>query len=404
MTGHGLLSVAEALARILDGVEPMPVEEVALEAASGRVLARPIVARLTQPPFDAAAMDGYAVRAADIATLPATLDLIGEASAGHGFDGTLGAGQCVRIFTGAPVPDGADVVVMQEDTARDGAKVTIVARPSSATHVRPRGGDFAQGQALLAAGHVLTPRSVTLAAAMGQPTLTVYRRPRVAILSTGDELVAPGTMPGPDQIVASNSYGLAAMVAAAGGAPQLLGIARDTRQDIETKLALAEGADVLVTSGGASVGEYDLVAPALEARGMKLGFWKIAMRPGKPLIFGRIGTQRVLGLPGNPVSSIVCGHVFLLPLVRALVGRGGAPEPSVRAVLGHDLSANDGPRTYYMRARLDRGTSPPTASTLIDQDSSLLSPLAAADGLLVREIGAPAMPAGTAVEIIPFEA
>ena len=278
-----MLTVEEAIARILVGVAPLAPETVPLAAAGGRVLAAPVRATLTQPPFDASAMDGYAVRAADVAKLPATLAVIGEAAAGSGFRGRLGSGEAVRIFTGAPVPDGADAIVIQENTKRDGATVRVVDGKPDPEHVRPRGGDFAEGQELLATGRVRDARAITLAAAMGHATLSVRRRPVVAILSTGDELVQPGERPGPDQIVASNSFGLAAMVAGYGGAPRVLPVARDTKASLTACLDQAAGADILVTTGGASVGDHDIVAPVLRERGMDLDFWKIAIRPGKPL-------------------------------------------------------------------------------------------------------------------------
>ena len=318
------LSVDEALDRILDGVAPTPAEPVAIEAAHRRTLAEPLAALLTQPPFDASAMDGYAVRAADVAKLPATLAVIGEAAAGHPFSGSVAAGQAVRIFTGAPLPAGADAIVIQENTQRDGAKVTVREGSIDTGHVRPRGFDFREGETLLAAGRRLGPREVALAAAMGHGTLPVRRRPRVAILSTGDELVPPGQRPGPGQIVSSNHLGVAALAEAAGAEATLLGIARDTRESLDAYFAKAQDADIIVTIGGASVGDHDLVGPVLEARGMALSFWKIAMRPGKPLMFGRLGQARVLGLPGNPVSSLVCTRVFLVPLIRALLGMPAA--------------------------------------------------------------------------------
>lgn len=399
----GLLSVDEALARIVDGAAATGAERVPLAAAAHRILAEDLRATLTQPPFDASAMDGYAVRAADVASLPARLTLIGEARAGEAFAGAIGAGQCVRIFTGAPVPPGADAIVIQENTAAEGASVTIVAGTPDPGHVRPRGGDFAEGVVLLSEGRVLDARAIMLAAAMGHGTLAVRRRPVVAVLATGDELVEPGTRPGPDQIVSSNPYGLAAMIAAAGAEPRLLGIAADTRAALEDKIAAAGGADVLVTTGGASVGDHDLVAPVLASRGMALDFWKIAMRPGKPMLFGRLGAQRVLGLPGNPVSAMVCGRVFLLPLIDRLLGRQASPSAAVRARLTVPLEKN-GNRQHYMRAVTSRDG----AGTLLvtpqpSQDSSLMSPLAASNALLVRMIDAPACKAGDEVDVLAMD-
>ena len=404
-----MLSIEDALARILDGVAPLAAERVPLLDGLDRVLAEPLAARLTQPPFPASAMDGYAVRAADVAALPAQLSVIGEAAAGHGFSGAVGPGQAVRIFTGAPVPPGTDAIVIQENTviqespAGDGRTVIVREGTPDAEHVRPKGFDFAAGQALLAAGVRLDARLVTLAAAMGWPDLPVRRKPKVAILATGDELVMPGVAPGPDQIVCSNPFGIAAMVARAGGAPVLLGIARDTPQDLGAKVAEAGDADILVTIGGASVGDHDLVAPVLQSRGMKLDFWKIAMRPGKPLMFGRLGASRVLGLPGNPVSSLICARVFLVPLIARLLGRGEETALPVRAVLSTALEAN-GPRQHYMRAILEPA---PQGGLQVrpvrSQDSSLLSPLADASALIVRPPRAPALMAGTPIDVLPLD-
>jgi molybdopterin molybdotransferase len=397
------LSVEDALARILDAVAPTQPELVAIDAAHRRTLAQPLAALLTQPPFDASAMDGYAVRAADVAKLPATLAVIGEAAAGHPFSGSAGAGQAVRIFTGAPLPAGTDAVVIQEDTARDGAKVTVREGRIDKGHVRHRGFDFREGETLLAAGRRIGPREVALAAAMGHGTLPVRRRPRVAILSTGDELVAPGERPGPGQIVSSNHLGVAALAEAAGAETSLLGIARDTREDLDAHFAKAQDADIIVTIGGASVGDHDLVAPVLEARGMALNFWNIAMRPGKPLMFGRLGRARVLGLPGNPVSSLICTRLFLVPLVRALLGAPAADAGAVQARAGVSLEAN-GPRQHYMRATSTPGSDGLAVVTPVrSQDSSLLAPLAEADCLLVRPMHAPALSAGSLVPILPLD-
>ncbi len=398
----GPLSVSEALSRILAGAEPLGIEEVPLEAAARRVLAGPLTAKITQPPFNASAMDGYAVRAQDIANPPATLTVIGEAAAGRGFTGPLSKDECVRIFTGAPVPANADAIVIQESTRRDGKTVTVTKGPPDPAHIRARGKDFKAGDALLEAGRPIDARALTLAAAMGYGVLTVRRKPRVAILATGDELVPPGTEPGPDQIIASNAYGLAALVEAAGGTPHLLGIAHDTRAAIEEKIAAAGHADVIVTIGGASVGDHDLVAPALTECGMTLDFWKIAMRPGKPMLFGRIGPKRVLGLPGNPVSSLVCGRVFLVPLVHALLGLPAEDRAPETATLSVDLEAN-GLRAHYMRATLDSANTPPVATPLPDQDSALLSPLARAQCLIVRPANAPEVPRGASVQILRLD-
>jgi molybdopterin molybdotransferase len=397
------LSVEEALARILEGVAPLPGESIPIESARGRTLASPLAALLTQPPFDASAMDGYAVRAADVGKLPATLAVIGQAAAGHPFAGTVGPGEAARIFTGAPIPAGADAIVIQENTARDGDKVIVREGVPDKGHFRPRGFDFKAGETLLAAGRRLGPREVALAAAMGHGTVPVQRRPRVAILSTGDELVPPGERPGPGQIVASNHLGVGALAEQAGAEVRQLGIARDTRASLDEHLARAEGADLILTIGGASVGDHDLVAPAFEARGMVLSFWRIAMRPGLPLMFGRLGAARVLGLPGNPVSSMVCARIFVVPLIRALLGSSGEGERPRPARAAVPIEAN-GPRQHYMRA-----TAAPGADGLLlvtpvrSQDSSLLSPLAQADCLLVRAPHAPALAAGSLVDILPLD-
>ena len=343
-----LLSVAEALARVTQGLEPLESERVKLEQARGRVLAEDIAAHLTQPPFDASAMDGYAVRAADVAALPATLRLIGEALAGRGFDGEVKQGEAVRIFTGAPVPKGADTVVIQENTEVAPGVVTVNdAAPRR--HIRPRGQDFTKGEVLLRAGTRLGPRELMLAAAMNHAELPVRRKPKVAILATGDEVMPPGTALDRDQIVSSVPAGLAALIEAQGGEPMSLGIAQDTAESIVTLARTGSAADILVTVGGASVGERDLVSAALRSEGMELDFWKIAMRPGKPLLYGRLGNQRVLGVPGNPVAALICGLVFLVPMLHRLLGlREGARGPH-EAVLGQALEAN-GPREHYMRA------------------------------------------------------
>lgn len=348
------LSVEEALERVLAGAEPLAAESVAIEAARGRVLAAPLAAKLTQPPFDASAMDGFAVRKADIIKLPATLAVIGQAAAGHPFDGSVGSGEAVRIFTGAPVPADADAIVIQEDTEHTPAQVTVRAGPIETGHIRRRGFDFRTGDALLSAGRKLGPRELSLAAAMGHGTVSVHSRPLVGILSTGDELVAPGEQPRPGQIVSSNHLEVGALAELAGADVRQLGIARDTRDSLTSHVAKAADCDILVTIGGASVGDHDLVAPVLEARGMRLAFWKIALRPGKPLMFGRLVDTRVLGLPGNPVSALVCSRVFLVPLIRRLAGLPDAEAGLATARAAVPLDAN-GPRQHYMRATLHTG-------------------------------------------------
>jgi molybdopterin molybdotransferase len=397
----GLLAVEAALARMLDGAAPLDVENVPLTAATGRTLAVPVVARLTQPPFNASAMDGYAVRAVDAAAAGVRLEVIGQSAAGHVFEGWVEDGTAVRIFTGAPVPLGADTVLIQENVTREGD--TIVAREPVRVgqNIRPAGFDFRAGDTLIARHVQLTPRHIALAAASGQASFDVVRRPRVAILATGDELVPPGVMPATSQIVSSTPPALAAMVAAAGGAPALLGIAGDTIDDIVSHLAKADQADIVVTIGGASVGDSDLVAEALGRLGVALDFWKIAMRPGKPMMFGRRGGQRIVGLPGNPVSAMICAEVFLMPLVRRLAG--GTAETALRRVaLGQAIEAN-GPRKHFMRAKIGRtAAGSEIVTALPSQDSSLLAALAAADVLIVREPGAPAAGEGEEVDVIGF--
>ncbi|MCZ7596006.1 MAG: molybdopterin molybdotransferase MoeA [Hyphomicrobium sp.] len=398
-----LLPVDEALRRVLEGVTPVAPEDDDLLAAAGRVLAEDVTARLTQPPFDASAMDGYAVRAADVAAVPAELRVIGESNAGNPFDGALGAGEAVRIFTGASVPAGADAVVIQENTERRGDALIVREAASPGANIRQAGGDFRAGDVLLQAGRLLDASAITLAAAGGHARLNVRRAPRVAILATGDELVEPGTPPGPGQIISSNPYGLAALVERFGGEARLLGIAGDSIEDLQAKLSTAADADVLVTIGGASVGDRDLVKPALEARGMALDFWKVAIRPGKPMLFGRLGPMRVLGLPGNPLSCLIAARVFLVPLLFALLGRSDAPLRESAAVLAHDLPAN-GPRRHYMRGTLAAvGTGLPHATALASQDSAHMSALVAADVLIVREPDAPPARAGDVVRVLPLD-
>lgn len=394
-----LLPVSEALARILDGIEPPAVQTVSIYNAEDRVLARDLAARLTQPPFAASAMDGYAVRGADLGEPGTRLKLIGTSSAGHGSEQLVGPGQTVRIFTGAPLPTGADTVVIQEDVIREGDDVVINEIPRAGANVRQAGADFREGQTGLTAGRRLDARALTLAAAMGCFEVPVARKPIVAILATGDELVPPGTPPGKDQIISSNPLGLAALVRKAGGEPRILGIARDTEASIASHIAEASNADVLVTTGGASVGDHDLVAPTLTKHGMQLDFWKVALRPGKPLIFGRLDKTRMLGLPGNPVSSYICGRLFLVPLIHALLGERGSGPRRYVARLTHALGAN-GPRLHLLRAICGRAADGSLSVTAMpSQDSSLVSALSEATCLIVREPDAAAADAGAEVEI-----
>ena len=397
-----LMPVADALARVLESAEPLPAESAPLADAYGRVLAADVVARRTQPPADMSAMDGYAVRAADVAKAPARLKLIGEVAAGHPFEGTVGPGEAARIFTGGVLPPGADTIVIQENTTRDGDTVVVGAASAKGRHVRVAGLDFTSGATLLANGRHLTDRDLALAAAMNHPALSVHRRPRVAVLATGDELVMPGTEPGVGEIVYSNGYATMALARREGCEVIDLGVVPD-RLDATTaavRRAREAAADILVTSGGASVGDYDLVQQALAAEGLSLSFWKVALRPGRPMMHGRLGPMHVLGLPGNPVSSYVCAVLFLVPLIRRLAGRSDVEPRLESAVLGCDLPAND-ERADYLRAALEPGSDGlPVATPFPAQDSSMLVPLANAGCLLVREPHAPAAPAGSRCTII----
>lgn len=396
-----LIPVAEALAKVVEGLAPLEAEPVALGDACGRVLAEDLAARITQPPFDASAMDGFALRAEDVRTLPAKLEVIGEALAGSGFTGEVMRGQAVRIFTGAPVPKGADTVVIQEDADLTGTIVTV-REAEAGRHIRPRGQDFRKGEVLLRKGTRLGPRELMLAAAMNHAELPVRRRPKVAVLSTGDEVVPPGSEPNEDQIVASVAVGLVALIEAQGGEAMSLGIAKDTPESIVTLARAGTAADILVTIGGASVGERDLVSAALRSEGFDLLFQKIAMRPGKPLLYGRMGTQRVLGLPGNPVSAFVSALVFLLPMLRALLGVEAASRGLSEAVLEGAVSAN-GPREHYLRAVSDwTASGERLVRPLPAQDSSLMADFARADCLIVLAPNAPALKSGERVSILPL--
>jgi molybdopterin molybdotransferase len=399
-----LISVAEALDHVLAHAAPLPAEEAPLAEADGRVLAYGLKALRTQPPADVSAMDGYAVRAADVEKAPVRLKVVGEVPAGRPFTAKIGAGEAARIFTGGFVPDGADAVVVQELTRRDGDWVEVQKPTAKSRHVRPQGLDFRQSDALLPAGHRLTARDLALAAGMNHPLLPVYRRPKLALFATGDELVPPGTAPGPGQIVYSNGFALAALAREEGAAVTDLGVVNDTMQATITAIRDARGlaADILVTTGGASVGDYDLVQKAFAAEGMELSFWKIAMRPGRPLMHGRLGDMHVLGLPGNPVSSYVCAFLFLVPLIRRMSGRSDLTAPIESARLGNDLPEND-ERADYLRATLQASAEGPVARTFPVQDSSMMRPLAQANCLVVREPYAPAAKAGSRCAIVKFE-
>ncbi len=394
-----LLSVEEARSRILADVTATAVETVDLLSADRRVLTEDLAALRTQPPFDVSAMDGYAVRAADIKAFPARLKVIGESAAGHGFHINVDTGQAVRIFTGAPVPAGADAIVIQEDTERDGETVVVQECIPEAGHVRKRGFDFQDGQTLLSGRTVLTPRDITLAAAMGHGSLEVRRRPTVGLIATGDELVLPGQETGRDQIVCSNPFGIAAIVERIGAEAHFLGIAKDNRDDLAALCERGRDMDVLVTIGGASVGDHDIVAPVLQDMGMTLDFWRIAMRPGKPLMFGRLGKTHVIGLPGNPVSSLICTWIFIVPLIAKLLGRQDSGLTMKPARLSEAMSKN-GPREHYMRGVSETLADGSLAVAPVrSQDSSLLSPLAQADVLIVRPPHDPERAIGDSVSI-----
>jgi molybdopterin molybdotransferase len=401
-----LMPVADALTAILAGAEPLPEESVALDAAYHRVLARDLAAMRTQPPQTMSAMDGYAVRSTDASHAGARVKVIGEVPAGRPFGGAIASGEAVRIFTGGVIPEGADAIVIQEDTVVDGGHISITEAAVAGRHIRPAGIDFRKGDVLLAKGSRLTDRDLSLAAGMNYPEIPVRRRPKVAILATGDELVMPGSSPEPGQIVYSNGYALHALARREGADTLDLGIAPDsfeaTREGI--RRARDSGADVLVTTGGASVGDHDFVKHSLESEGVAIAFWKIAMRPGKPMMHGRIGQMRVIGLPGNPVSSYVCSFLFLVPLIRALSGSRVVHHPREKALLGRDVAAND-LREDYLRARLEtRSDGALIAVPVQHQDSSLLANLAAARALVIRPPFAPKASAGTACEILRLPA
>jgi len=397
-----LMPVADALAAVLDGAEPTPLEMVALDQAYHRVLARDVAALRTQPPQAMSAMDGYAVRAADADRAQTTLKVIGEVAAGRPFDRALQPGEAARIFTGGVIPDGADSVVIQEDTIADGDRVTITEAAAPGRHIRPAGIDFQEGAVLLKAGRRLSDRDLSLAASMNHPELPVHRRPKVALLATGDELVMPGHTLGPGQIVYSNGYALRALARAEGAQAIDLGVAADTVAATTAGIRRAReaDADILVTTGGASVGDHDLVKQSLEAEGVTMAFWRIAMRPGKPMMHGRSGNMRVIGVPGNPVSSYVCALLFLVPLIRRLSGLANVQQRRETALLGRDVPTND-QREDYLRARLEeRADGTLIATPVSHQDSSLLGFLSTAQALVIRPPFAPAAAAGSVCSIL----
>ena len=392
-----MLTVEEALTRCLALLTPLPTEPVALRYAHGRMMPATATARRDQPPFPASAMDGYAV--AGDAPPGTNFTVVGQAAAGHPYDGTVTPGQAIRIFTGAPVPTGATRVVIQEDVTRNADQITVNPNADLGPNIRPQGQDFRSGDTI--PPRRLTAHDLALLAAMNLPTVPVSRRPVVALIATGDELVMPGEDPSPSQIIASNTFALAALIEAEGGIARLLPIARDTAQDLRTVLTMALDADLIVTIGGASVGDHDLVAQVAADMGMERTFWKIAMRPGKPLMAGRLHSTPMLGLPGNPVSSIVCCHLFVLPMVRALQSRPDiAPKPR-RARLAQPVEPN-GPRAHYMRARLTEGDDLPLLTPFTAQDSALLRILSEANALLIRPTGDNAHDRGELVTFLPL--
>lgn len=399
-----MISVEDALQRLLAPLSPLAAEQIPVADGLGRVLAEDLVARRTQPPFAVSAMDGYAVRAADVAQVPARLRIVGAAPAGSAFSGTLRPGEAVRIFTGAPVPAEADCVVIQENASREGDWVTVRESAASGRHIRPEGLDFRTGAVGLPAGRALTARDIGLAAAMNRPWLMVHRRPRVAILATGDEIVMPGDPLGPHQIVSSNALALAALVTATGGIPVQLGIAGDDAATLQRMAAGAAGTDLLVTTGGVSVGEHDLVREALARTGLDIDFWSIAMRPGKPLMVGRFQGTPMLGLPGNPVSSLICALLFLKPAMERLLGLPAHASAMLSARLAVPLAANDRRQDYLRAVRRIAADGALEVEPFAKQDSSMLSLLSRADCLIVRRPHAPAASAGEPVPIIPFAA
>ena len=398
-----MISVAEAVTAVTGGFEPLAPERVSLPEALGRVLAEDVAARVNNPPAAVSAMDGYAVRAADVAETPVTLARVGEAAAGGGYADQLGPGECVRIFTGAPLPEGADAIVIQEDTEVAGEQVTMREAATPGRWIRPEGLDFREGDVLLTAGRVLTGRDLGLAAAMNLPWLAVRRRPRVAILATGDELVLPGEPMTAAQIVSSNSIAAAAYVRAFGGEAINLGVARDDEDSLRRMVAGSRGADLLITIGGASVGDHDLVRKVLAEEGFALKFYRVAMRPGKPMIFGHLAAVPVLGLPGNPVSAGVTSLIFVKPVMEKMLGIAGSTERTQTARLGRDLGANDH-RQDYLRSTLTVDASgEPVATPFEKQDSAMMARLAEADCLVIRPPNAPPAKAGEWVEILRLE-
>ena len=391
-----MISVREALDHILALSDALPSEDIALQYAQGRVLAQTVTANRDQPPFAAAAMDGYAIRATDLAAVAQTWQVIGESAAGHPFSSPVAAGQATRIFTGAPLPQGTDHVLIQENVCAKDGQIMLIDGPNDAAHRRTAGGDFTKGHQLRAPLR-LSAQDIALLAAMNVPRPNVTRRPKVALIATGDELVQPGDAPRDDQIIASNSYGLAAMLQKAGAEARILPIARDRLGSLAEVFALTLDADLVLTIGGASVGDYDLVAQAAAALGLEQSFYKVAMRPGKPLMAGRMGGRAMIGLPGNPVSAMVCGEIFVVPLIEKMLGLPAGPRATKTAPLAHHLPAN-GAREHYMRATLIEGA----LHVAQRQDSSLLSILSNSNALAISPIDAPTMPKGSKMRYIPL--
>ncbi|PPR35038.1 MAG: Molybdopterin molybdenumtransferase [Alphaproteobacteria bacterium MarineAlpha9_Bin5] len=398
-----MISVDEARTRILSSFEPLPPEDVGLDEALGRVLAQDVRARRTQPPTAISSMDGYAARSADLSEAPKVLKQVGKAPAGGAFSGVVGPNETVRIFTGGPIPDGADTIVIQENTESEGDRITVRVSAKAGQYIRNAGLDFNTGEVGLSSGKILTARDISLAAAMDFPWLTVYRKPRIAILATGDEVVRPGEPIGPNQIVSSNAIALQAFVKICGGTAINLGISPDKADTLRKMANGARGSDLLVTTGGISVGEHDLVRQALNSSGLKVDFWRVAMRPGKPVMYGQLGGVPVLGLPGNPVSVMVCALVFLSPVLNCLLGlpndNGAVIE---KAFLASPLSKNDR-RQDYLRATLTRHKDGSLwAQPFERQDSSMISLLAKAQCLIIRVPNAAAADAGQTVEVMRF--
>lgn len=394
-----MISVEQALTNVLDLVSPTDIEDIPLSNAGGRILARSLAAQRDQPPFASSAMDGYAVQSADL-VVGAMLDVIGTSAAGARNDQTLKSGQAIRIFTGAPVPKGADRILIQEDCTRDGDTIVVGHNIDTSKYIRPTGGDFKVGDEINSPLH-LGPAEISLLAAMNIPMIPVYRKPVIALIATGDELVAVGGTPDADQIISSNNYGLKSMVEAAGGIARLLPIARDTRAELECVLGMCSDVDMIVTLGGASVGDYDLVHSVAGEMGMETSFYKVAMRPGKPLMAGRLRGTPMIGLPGNPVSSLVCGTVFLEPAIKAMLGLGKAAQVTQNGILAEGMCGN-GPRAHYMRAVTNIQDGNLMVRAFDRQDSSLLSVLSQANALIVRAPNDPAKTTGETVRIIPL--